>query len=276
MLRRSFLLWCTAGLPALKLDPGASRPAGRSLLLVTVINKRSLKPLTGLQPADFIVRAGGRDYPVLSALEVREPIDVLLVIDASMVGEMTASLAPQLVTQLAEKEQMAIIAYDTSADLIQDFTSTSDRLRAALAQIRFGNNPRLLDALYAAISEGFRGATYRRVLLLLTSGAIGPNRVSPAEVIRLARQHSVSIYCLYTFGSSSRDLEQLSTATGGVAINLRNLSKRTPDPARHIFEILRHHYRIEIPPLSLLAEDVTVTLRRPDRKDYLCSVLPLD
>jgi len=245
-------------------------------LLVTVVDKRSGAPLTGLQAADFTVRTGSVERRVEACQYLQEPLDVVLLIDASVVGEPAASLAPQLIRQLAQKEQMAIIAYDGSADLIQDFTSSLELLSKALSQIKFGNSPRMLDALYAAISEAFRPATFRRVLILLTSGIEGPSSVTEQEVIRAARRNRVSIYAIHVAGSSRAMLQRIAQATGGAALSLRDLGRNTPNPAARVFEVARGYYRLEIHGNLPLAEDLSVQLRRPDRDKYLVSVLPLD
>ena len=86
--------------------------------------------------------------------------------------------ADDFIAQLKPKEQMAIVAFHSSADLIQDFTSSKQLLARAVTSVTYGNTPRVLDALYAAIDTGMKNATFRRVALLLTTGYEGERRAA--------------------------------------------------------------------------------------------------
>ena len=169
-----FLLLAVLAAPA--------RPATK--LLVTVIEQKSGKPVTGLKAADFTV-LDDRTPRSVEAVEFSAGLmDVMLLLDTSLVGGAVQPLAVNLIDQLQPKEQMAIVSFDSSADLIQDFTSSRELLRRAVAGVKYGNSPCLLDALYAAIDGGFQGSSFRRVVLLLTTGIEGPSRVSEREVVR--------------------------------------------------------------------------------------------
>src|SRR5207247_10046483 len=95
--------------------------------------------------------------------------EVMLVLDTSLVGETVRPGADDFVAQLKPKEQMAIVAFHSSADLIQDFTSSKQLLARAIGSVTYGNTPRVLDALYAAIDTGMKNATFRRVALRLAT-----------------------------------------------------------------------------------------------------------
>ena len=69
---------------------------------------------------------------------------------------------------------MAIVAFQSSADLLQDFTSSHEALTQAVSSVKYGNSPRVLDALYAALDGGFRNTTARRIALVLAAGIEGP------------------------------------------------------------------------------------------------------
>ncbi len=82
---------------------------------------------------------------------------------------------------------MAVVAFDSSATLVQDFTASRELLSRAVAGVKFGNSPRVLDACTRP-STRFQGASFRRVILLLTAGFEGPSRTSEREVFRMARR----------------------------------------------------------------------------------------
>src|SRR6516165_9735196 len=58
------------------------------------------------------------------------------------------ALAETFVAQLQPKDQMAVVAYHSSADLIQDFTASRQIIMRSLASVKYGNQPHVLDALF--------------------------------------------------------------------------------------------------------------------------------
>jgi VWFA-related protein len=244
-------------------------------LLVTVVEQRSGKPLTDLKAADFTVLDDRTPRQVEASEFSTGLMDVMLLLDTSLVGGMVQPVADNLIEQLQPKEQMAIVSFHSSADLIQDFTSSRELLRRAVGSVKYGNSPRLLDALYAAIDGGFQHTTFRRVLLVLTTGVEGPSRVSEREVLRLARRNGVSIFPVYMVGVERSLFETLGRQTGGASFNLRDM-KRTLSgpPGPRIFEVLRSHYTLTLTGNLSLGEKIKVEVRRPGR--LLVSSLPLE
>ena len=243
-------------------------------LTVTVVEKKSGAPVKDLKPGEFRVTLGKSPRRVLSAEYETGPVDVVLMLDTSLIGAQISSLAPSLIAELGEKEQMAIVAYHSSADLIQEFTSSKDLLRRALGQVEFGNSPRLLDALYAVAADGFEGSTYRRVILLLTSGVDGPSRVTRDEVARICRRNGVSIFPIYMMGYGRSTLEKLARVTGGAAFSARELAKRSADPAAGVFEVMRGRYRLTLAGNLPLGDQAKVEVLRKGK--YFASYLELD
>jgi VWFA-related protein len=199
--------------------PGATR------VLVTVVEQKSAKPVAGLAAKDFTLLDDRTPRIVEAAEFSRDTLDIMLLLDTSLMGGMVQPLAQNLVAQLQPKEQMAVVAFHSSADLIQDFTSSRQLIMRAISQVKYGNTPRVLDALYAAIDGGFQNTAFRRVILLLTTGVEGPSRTGEREVIRLARRNGVSIFPVYMMGIEKSLFENLARQTGGASFNLRDMKK---------------------------------------------------
>ena len=236
--------------------------AGSTKLLVTVIDRKTGVPVTNLETGDFTITADKVPRRVEACEFTTGTIDVVLLLDSSLIGEAVSSLAPALISQLGEKEEMAIVAYHSAADLIQDFTSSKELLRRALAGVKFGNSPRMLDALYATAEEGFAGATFRRVILLLTTGVDGPSSVSEREVVRIARRNGVSIYSVYMMGYGRSLLERLARRTGGAAFNVRDVGRSTEgSPAKRIFEVMRGHYTLTLAGNLALGDNTKIAVK---------------
>lgn len=244
-------------------------------LLVTAVEQKSGRPVTGLKAGDFTVYDDGAPRQVASCELSQGLMDVMLLLDTSLEGETVKPLADNLIQQLQPNDQMAIVSFHASADLIQDFTSSRELLRRAIAEVKYGNTPRVLDALYAAINGGFENSSFRRVILLVSTGFEGPSRVSEREVIRLARRNGVSIYPVYAAGIERSLFENLARQTGGASFNLRDMRKTlNGPPGARIFEVLRSYYTLTLSGNLSLSEKLRVEVARPGK--FLISALPLD
>lgn len=242
---------------------------------VTVIEPKSGKPVADLKAQDFTLLDDKTPRRVEAAEFTQSTIDVMLLLDTSLMGGMVQPVAENLIAQLQPKEQMAVVSFHSSADLIQDFTSSRNLLIRAISQVKYGNSPKVLDALYAAIDGGFQNSAFRRTILLLTAGAEGPSRVSEREVIRLARRNGVSIYPVYAVGYEKSLFENLARQTGGACFNLRDMKKNSQDqPGPRIFEVLRAHYTLTVSGNLSLGEKLKVEIKRPEK--LFASVLPLE
>jgi VWFA-related protein len=243
-------------------------------LLVTVVDQRTGRPVTDLKAGEFRVH----DEGVLRKVEAAEPaqglLDVMMLLDTSLVGAIVQPVAESIIAQLHSKDQMAIVSFHSSADLIQDFTSSKELLRRALLRVKYGNVPNVLDALYAAIEDGFHESSFRRVLILLTAGLEGSSRVSEREVLRLARRRNVSIYPVYVLGSGRSLFETLARETGGAWFVVRELKRMGSPPGPRIFEVIRSPYILTLSGNLSLGERVKVEIERPGR--YQISALALE
>jgi VWFA-related protein len=244
-------------------------------LLVTVVEQKSGKPVTGLKAEDFTVLDNNAPRHVESAEPSPGPVDVMLLLDASQLGAVVQPMAEKLIAQLQPKEQMAVVAFHSAADLIQEFTASRELLLHAVLSVKHGNAPRALDAIYASIDGGFQASAFRRVIVLLTAGLEGPSRMSEPEVLRLARRNGVSIYPVIVVSQERPMFERLAQQTGGAIFILRQ-KQRVPDAqaAARIFEVLRSQYTISVTGNLALGEKIRLAVKRPER--LFVSGLPLD
>lgn len=247
---------------------------GATKVVVTVVEQKTGAPVTGLKALDFTVSDDKVERKVESAEYTKVMADIMLLVDTSLVGPVVQPVAAKLIGELQEKEQMALVSFHSSADLIQDFTSSRDALLRALGNVKFGNSPRMLDALYAAIDGGFQSSNFRRVILLLTTGLEGPSRMSERQVIRLARRSGVSIYPVFMGGYGRSLFESLARQTAGAPFSLREMEREhVDDPSARIFEVIRNHYSLSVAGNLGLGEKFKITVKYP-RKTFVSALPP--
>ena len=240
---------------------------------VIVAEAKTGKAVKGLQTTDFIVTDDKAPKSVEAVETTSGPLDIMLLLDTSLVGAAVQPVAANLIGQLQPKDQVAVVSFHSSADLIQEFTSSKELLNQAVAKVRYGNTPRLMDALFAAIDGGFENTVYRRVILLLTTGFEGGSRVSDKQVIRAARRNGVSIVPVFIAGVERRAFEELARQTGGASFNLQEL-KRTgvTQPGPRVFETLRQYYVLTIAGSLELSDKLKVEVRNQPK--LFVSALP--
>jgi VWFA-related protein len=245
-------------------------------IVVTVVEQKSGNPVMGLKGDDFTVLDDRTPRRVEAAELTKATLDIMLLLDTSLAGPMVQPVVENVVAQLEPKEQMAIVSFHSAADLIQDFTSSRELLMRALAMVKYGNEPRVLDALYASIDGGFQSSSFRRVILLLSSGMEGPSRVRESEVVRLARRSGVSIFPVFVVGYERSLFDRLARQTGGASFNLRDMKKAlgSNPVGPRIFEVLRNHYVLTVSGNLSLGEKVRVEVNGRDKLSI--SALPLD
>jgi len=247
---------------------------GATKVLVTVVDPKTGIPVTDLKSSDFIVTDGGSPRAVEAVEYAGSPVDVMLLVDSSLMGHAVQSAAADLIQQLREKEQMALVSYHSSADLIQDFTSSKQSLLRALSGIKYGNEPRALDAIYAAADGGFGHAVYRKVLLVLTAGFEGYSRMNERNVIKLARKSGIQIFVLYLSGHERSLFDTLARNTGGASLKMQDLAKTTKTPAPRVFELLRSFYTMVLSGNLAPTERFKIETNRPQK--LFVSALVLD
>jgi hypothetical protein len=241
--------------------------AQQARLLVTVFNEKTGEPLTDLTAANFAVTDDKTPLTVASAKYETSTLDIMLLVDTSLVGEMVRPLGMAFIAALQDKDQMAVVSYHSSADLIQDFTASKQLLQGALAQVEYGNNPRVLDALYATLDGGFENSTARRVVVLLSAGVEGNSRVPEAEIHRLTRAKRASLYPVFVIGAERGMFRRLADQSGGAYFAARRL-KLDPRPlAARVYAVARGQYELEVGGVYTLGNRVEVTIQGLPKTD---------
>lgn len=252
--------------------------AQEAILAVTVVDEKTGETVTGLGPERFEARDGNTSLRVESVREPREPLDILLLVDTSIVGDAVRPIASALIDLLQTDETMALVGFDEGAELLQDFTSEKRLLDTALDRVEYGNTPRVQDALFAAIDGGFESSSGRRTIILLSAGAVARSGVAEAEVIQRARVKRVSIHTVFVRNDARSLLRRLALRAGGASFGAKRL-KLDPRPlAKRVMEAVRSPYELAVSGVFALGDRISVAVSgAPGAKEKLtASALPLE
>ena len=238
----------------------ASSAWAQTKLQVTVVDRRTGEPMTGLTAANFAVLDDRTPRPVQAAEFAKVAIEVMLLVDTSLVGDVVYPLAGAFLDGLQEKEQMAVVSYASSAELIQDFTSSRELLRRAVRTVKFGNTPRVVDALYAAADGGFQNTIGRKVIVVLSAGVEGYSRTPERDVLKLCRSNQISIFPVYVVGAERSLFEKLARESGGAFFSARDLKLPPPKLAARVYTVLRGRYILTLGDGRALGDRVRVEI----------------
>ncbi|MBN8590310.1 MAG: VWA domain-containing protein [Anaerolineae bacterium] len=150
--------------------------------------------------------------------------DVVLALDtsSSMAGtpfERAREAALRFVEEAGANARIAIVTFDNSVRVVQEFTSDRDTLVNTINNLGFGGQTRLYDAALLAVNTAANGGNPRRVVILLSDGAEfgGRSQAARTDALAAALGRGVPVYTIgLGFGFDRTYLQQIS---GGTSAN---------------------------------------------------------
>lgn len=227
-------------------------------VLFTVTDKKN-RYVTNLKQSDFKVYEDDKlQNTLIFRSETDLPLKIALLIDAS--ASITGKLkfeqeaAIEFLQSILRKKQdeALLVTFDSSVELVQDFTDDIDLLSRGIRKIRAGGGTALYDALYRVCQEKLytQKGNYRKVIIVITDGDDNQSRVqSLSEVIEMSQRAEAAIYAISTnssgFALSIKDnsrkydkiLKEMSDQTGGRAFfpfKAQDLSQSFEDIGREL------------------------------------------
>jgi VWFA-related protein len=179
--------------------PGAQAPAPTlsttttEVLVPTLVEKKDGEILYGLKQGDFILEDNG----VPQTIRVQEEMDsapVALVVAVELGGasvlefDKLAKLGPLLDLFLTDpRSQVALVGFDSTQHLIQDYTHSGDNVNAELKNLQPGDGgAAILDTVsYSVNLLESQPKEFRRVLLLISEERDhGSRHTKPEKLIQ--------------------------------------------------------------------------------------------
>jgi Ca-activated chloride channel family protein len=253
-------------------------------LLVTV--KDAKGDLVGsLQPSDFAIYDSGVKQEI-SVFEpnTERPLSVSVLIDNSgsalkdLQYEKTSvgKFFKALLGEGNPKDAAAVVSFNSSVRLLQDFSRSTSRLQNSLQLLRPEGATALFDAIYAA-SDATREREGRHVLVVVTDGDDTASRVHYPEALKQALLADAVIYPIIVVpitNDAGRNvggenaLAQMAKDTGGRTF-YPSVGAQLDRAFTDILRDLRKQYMIgyyphDLPNNAKAFHEVRVQMARPD------------
>ena len=197
------------------------------------------------------------------------PIRVALVIDRSLSVDDRFPFVKRAAAEFARavirepEDQGMVVAFDTRAFLLQDWTSDGEALVGAIDGLTAAGGTSVFDALLKTCRDGFGGTDPRqRVVVLVTDGEDTTSRASVEQAVDMARSARVMVYVVGIRAEASlntRELQgrhvltELADVTGGRVLYPADGQGHQLGPVFSMLaEEMRNQYRVayylDVPP----------------------------
>ena len=200
---RQFLSWICLALASTPLP--AQQPAFKAAVeLVTVpltvtTRDRDRFITDALTPADFRVFEDGVPQTVTLLSQVRLPVSLCIVVDAS--GSMSAGLKHDVAVRalqatgggLSPDDEIAIVKFAKTASVMLPWTPVP-QARGLAWELQVEGETSLNDALRLALALTDEAKNPRRAILLITDGFENASRTLVSEVVTTRRQSETLVY----------------------------------------------------------------------------------
>jgi Ca-activated chloride channel family protein len=156
------------------------------------------------------------------------------------------------------KDEYFVIGFNDRPQLIEDFTSSTEKVEERLANVKAGHRTALLDAIYFGLDKMRQAKYARKALLVVSDGGDNRSRYTEGEVRALVRESGVQIYAIGIFDPDAPTMEErmgpillndIAKSTGGRMFKVDDVSEMG-DVATKISQELRNEYVLGYAPTN--------------------------
>lgn len=238
-------------------------------VLCTVSDKRGAL-VTNLRKEDFEIRENGRKQEIrYFARETDLPLTVAMLMDVSgsvreAIGAEREAAGRFFDAVLRPTDHALLLGFSSTLVLWQDFTSSTPRLRSALAQLHaipFHGLPPLgqampgtllYDAVYQTAMEKLKGVPGRKMMLIVSDGLDNGSRMHMDEALEAVQSTNTIVYgiCYDQKFFGCEFLKGLAEPTGGRMFDAGKKRQSLGEIYKSIEDELRSQYAIGYVPIN--------------------------
>jgi hypothetical protein len=229
-----------AALAAAHAAAAGHQPATRTIYLSAFDDTGSTLP--DLQPADLIVKAGGKPLEVLRVEPATTPLRITVIVSDAGTGGFQQGIAA-FMERLIERAEFGLVSVLTQPEVVMNFSNNPAVLRSGVR--RLGARGRQDGAqVMEAIQDATRAVPseiHRPVLLVLRVGVEGTSPLDGGEVRERLRRSGAMLYVISTASAARQrppsartgvSAEQAQLHDDEIAASRRNLAQVLGDGAR--------------------------------------------
>lgn len=198
-------------------DDVISRVRTNEIVLPVTVRNDYGRLSTDLSARDFIIVEDGTRQEITSFNTHRVPLKVVLLLDVSgsVFSEMEAirKASIEFVRQLSPDDEVAVIQFGKSVELLQNWTSDRAKIERAInweyraTQANF-TETHLWDGMFLAADELLPKVEGRRTILLLTDCDDNGSRVTDAQALGAVVRSNSSLYVISKARAIAEDIKQ--------------------------------------------------------------------
>jgi VWFA-related protein len=260
----------------------------RVSLLFTVTDKKG-RFITDLDKKDFEVVEGKRQQNIAEfTAESDLPLRLGILIDTSNSVRERFKFEQEAASQFIDSvmrtnlDKALVVSFDTSAELVSDLISDTDKLTASIRDLRPGGGTALYDAIYFAcrdkLSQDQPRYKFRRAIVIVSDGDDNQSRYTRDQALEMAQKADVVVYAISTNitrieTDGDKVLRYLAQETGGRAFfpfKVEDLDQSFENIANE----LRHQYSISYRPEPLKTDGLfhPIDVHVRERKNVMVNV----
>jgi VWFA-related protein len=260
----------------------------RVSLLFTVTDKKG-RFITDLDKNDFEVVEGKTRQTIADfAAESDLPLRLGILVDTSNSVRDRFKFEQEAAGQFIDSvmrtdlDKAMVVSFDTSAELVSDLVNDTDKLTAAIRNLRPGGGTALYDAIYYAcrdkLSQDQPRYKFRRAIVIVSDGDDNQSRYTRDQALEMAQKADVVIYAISTNitrieSDGDKVLRYFAQETGGrpfFPFKVEDLDQSFENIANE----LRHQYSISYRPEPLKTDGLfhIIDVRVRERKNLLVNV----
>jgi|SRR6185312_16038471 len=178
-----------------------SRVQVNNIIAPVLVTDRSGNIIDGLQPHEFHLFDNNKEQNIQVDVAF-QPISLVVAIEASVRMEKILTqikhLGSLLPLVVGDHGEAAVLAFDSRLRVMQDFTSDSDKVKAAIDKINAGNSSsRMIDAVDRAVYMlRKRPADNRKIVLLVSETRDQASEGRVRETLLDAQLSNVFVYTI--------------------------------------------------------------------------------
>ncbi|MBP7779853.1 MAG: VWA domain-containing protein [Acidobacteria bacterium] len=183
--------------------------SGVELVNVNItVTDRSGRFVEGLRQEDFLVYDDNEEQEVTHFSAERVPVSLGVALDTSgsMVGEKIesarAAIDRFLLELLGPEDEVFLMRFGASAELVHDWTNDKALLSRRLARINPAGGTAMYDAVAESVPLATQGQHRKKAILLISDGNDTNSHTSVREVKQMVRETEVLVYAVGIDGNA--------------------------------------------------------------------------